>query len=467
MAREDAQRGDVSAENGTIASHRFLGGHSWLAAMRGDGDQQRRVVAMLRGAASIDVAAVIHEQGRALPADGAPVTPGRRMIFDVVVKNLRVGHRFPGGTLDAHDTWIELAVHDAAGHLVAEAGAQHEQSGADPTAHQIKAVQAGEDGQPLLAREAARFRAVIYNHTILPLSNPRDKRTQVLWGIRDFESRFGRKPEGMWLPETAMDLETLDVLAEAGIKFTVLAPHQVEIQPPFGQPATVRTSSKHRIAVFAYDGTLSHDVAFGALLKDPQDWLARLALAPHDIGAPICVDIATDGETFGHHHKAGITVLQSVLDGLTAAGLEGTNYSTFLARHPPRTFARVVERTSWSCAHGIERWRSNCGCRLVAGTSQEWRKPLREAFDWLRGEIDTLLATNGVAIPEDPMLAMTTQPMDWHARRMFSSCAWFFDHLDGVEPRICVAHAFRACELAGPDASRLREGLRIRLPSDD
>lgn len=168
MAREDAARGDVSAENGTIASHRFLGGHSWLAAMRGDGDQQRRVEAMLRGAASIDVAAVIHEQGRALPADGAPVIPGRRMIFDVVVKNLRVGHRFPGGTLDAHDTWIELAVHDAAGHLVAEAGAQHEQSGADPTAHQLKAIQAGEDGQPLLAREAARFRAVIYNHTILP-----------------------------------------------------------------------------------------------------------------------------------------------------------------------------------------------------------------------------------------------------------------------------------------------------------
>ena len=309
--------------------------------------------------------------------------------------------------------------------------------------------------------------AMPYHHIILPLASRRDKTIEVQWGIRDFQRRFGRTPEGMWLPETAMDLETLDVLAEAGIRFTVLAPHQVEIQPPFGQPATVRTSPKHRIAVFVYDGTLSHDVAFGALLKDPRDWLARLALPPHDIGAPICVNIATDGETFGHHHKTGITVLQSVLDGVALTGPEAINYSTFLARHPPRTFARVVERTSWSCAHGIERWRSNCGCRLVAGTSQEWRKPLREAFDWLRGEIDTLLATNGVAIPEDPMLAMTTQPMDWHARRMFSSCAWFFDHFDGVEPRICVAHAFRACELAGPDASRLREGLRIRLPSDD
>lgn len=168
MAREDATRGDVSAENGSIASHRFLGGHTWLAAMRGDSDGQRRAEAMLRGSASIDVAAVIHDQGRALPADGAPVTPGRRLVFDVVVKNLRVGHRFPGGTLDAHDTWIELAVHDAAGRLIAEAGAEHEESGADPTAHQLKAVQAGEDGHPLLAREAARFRAIIYNHTIAP-----------------------------------------------------------------------------------------------------------------------------------------------------------------------------------------------------------------------------------------------------------------------------------------------------------
>jgi len=309
--------------------------------------------------------------------------------------------------------------------------------------------------------------AMPYHHIILPLASRRDKTIEVQWGIRDFERRYGRTPEGMWLPETAMDLESLDVLAEAGIKFTVLAPHQVELQPPFGQPATVRTSAKHRIAVFVYDGTLSHDVAFGALLKDPGDWLARMVQPPHDIRAPICVDLATDGETFGHHHKTGITVLQGVLDGLGATGLETLNYATFLARHPPRTFARVVERTSWSCAHGIERWRSNCGCRLMAGTSQEWRQPLREAFDWLRGEIDAILATNGVAIPEEPMLAMNSQPMDWHARRMFSSCAWFFDHFDGVEPKICVAHAFRACELAGPDASRLREGLMIRLPSDD
>jgi alpha-amylase/alpha-mannosidase (GH57 family) len=309
--------------------------------------------------------------------------------------------------------------------------------------------------------------AMPYHHLILPLASRRDKEIEVRWGIRDFERRFGRSPEGMWVPETAVDLETLDVLAAAGIRFTALASHQVEIPPPFGQPGVVRTSANRRIAVFVYDGTLSHEVAFGTLLKDPRDWLARLTLPPHDIGAPICVDIATDGETFGHHHKTGIATLRAVLDRLGETGLEAVNYSTFLARHPPRTFARIVEGTSWSCAHGIERWRSDCGCRLVAGTSQEWRTPLREAFDWLRGEIDAILASRGITIPDDPAVARTAQPMDWHARRMFSSCGWFFDHFDGVEPAICLAHAYRACELAGPDASRLREGLMIRLASDN
>jgi alpha-amylase/alpha-mannosidase (GH57 family) len=305
--------------------------------------------------------------------------------------------------------------------------------------------------------------AMPYHHIILPLASRGDKAIEVRWGIRDFERRYGRSPEGMWLPETAVDLETLDVLAEAGIRFTVLAPHQVDVPPPFGEPAMVRTSPTRRIAVFVYDGTLSHDVAFGALLKDPRDWLARLTLSPHDIGAPICFDIATDGETFGHHHKTGITVLRSLLDGLEAPGVDALNYSTFLARHPPRSFARVVERTSWSCAHGIERWRSNCGCRLVAGTSQEWRKPVRAAFDWLREEIDAILAKQGITIPDDPTVASRTQPMDWHARRMFSSCAWFFDHLEGVEPAICIRHALQSIELSGPDRSRLLEGLRTRV----
>jgi predicted glycosyl hydrolase (DUF1957 family) len=215
----------------------------------------------------------------------------------------------------------------------------------------------------------------------------------------------------MWLPETAVDLETLDVLAANGIHFTVLAPHQVEILPPFGQPATVRTGSGRRIAVFAYDGHLSHDVAFGALLRNSKQWLARLALPPDDIGAPVCVDIATDGETYGHHHKQSIKTLRGVLDGIAAIGLEVQNYATFLARHPPRTFTRVVERTSWSCAHGVERWRSDCGCRLVAGTSQAWRTP-REALTGCAGS--DAIPRSGSKF-EDPAVAV--RPLDWHTRR--------------------------------------------------
>jgi len=306
--------------------------------------------------------------------------------------------------------------------------------------------------------------AMPYHHLILPLASRRDKEIEVRWGIRDFERRFGRPPEGMWLPETAVDLETLDVLAAQGIRFTVLAPHQIETPLPFGQPGTVRTGAGRRIAVFAYDGALSHDVAFGALLRDPAAFLARVTLPRHDIRAPVCLDIATDGETYGHHHKAGVNVLAAVLDGAGDLGLEVLNYAAFLARHPPRASARVVERTSWSCAHGVERWRADCGCRLVEGTSQAWRGPLRQAFDWLRGEIDALLAGGGLTVPEDPLLAARDLPMDWHARRMFSSCAWFFDHFNGVEPQLCLAHARRACELAGREGSRLLAGLQERLP---
>jgi len=304
--------------------------------------------------------------------------------------------------------------------------------------------------------------AMPYHHIILPLATRRDKEIEVRWGIRDFERRFGRSPAGMWLPETAVDSETLDVLATSGIQFTVLAPHQVDTPPPFGQPATVRTSSGRLIAVFVYDGMLSSEVAFGQLLTDSRAWLTRLTPSAHDIGAPVCVDIATDGETYGHHHRQGIAALQSVLDNIGTTGLEATNYAAFLARNPPRTFTRVVERTSWSCAHGVERWRSNCGCRLVAGTSQAWRAPLREAFDWLRGQIDSILTASGVTIPDDPAVAAKTVPMDWHARRMFSSCAWFFDYITGVEPLLAIAHAKRACELAGPDGTRLLETLSSR-----
>lgn len=169
MPLEEAPMGDAAATNGKVASHRFLGAHTWLASMRGEKEQLRRTAEMLRGSVSIDVAAVVHEGGeRTLPADGARVLPGERMTFDVVMRSLRVGHRFPGGVMDANDAWVEVTVHDARGKLLAEAGTQHEQSGADPSAHRLRALQAGDDGHPLLERQTHLFRAAVFNHTIPP-----------------------------------------------------------------------------------------------------------------------------------------------------------------------------------------------------------------------------------------------------------------------------------------------------------
>ena len=169
MPKEEATRGDPAAKEGKVASHRFLGGHTFLSAMRGDAEQLARARAVLEGAVSVDVAAVLHADGsRSLPADGATVTPGERLTFDVVVRNQRVGHRFPGGTVDSHDTWVEVTVSDASGKLLAEAGGEQEASGADPTAHVLRAVLAGADGKPLLEREVNRFRGLVVNHTLAP-----------------------------------------------------------------------------------------------------------------------------------------------------------------------------------------------------------------------------------------------------------------------------------------------------------
>jgi tetratricopeptide (TPR) repeat protein len=169
MPLEEAVQGDLAATAGKVASHRMLGGHTWLSAMRNDPATLERARAFLRGSASIDVAAATAADGaRTLPADGAALSAGTRMVLDVVVRNQRVGHRFPGGTLDAQDTWIELTVHDARGRLVAEAGTEHERGGDDPSAHRLRALLADDDGKPLLEREVNRFRAVVFNHTLLP-----------------------------------------------------------------------------------------------------------------------------------------------------------------------------------------------------------------------------------------------------------------------------------------------------------
>jgi hypothetical protein len=323
--------------------------------------------------------------------------------------------------------------------------------------------------------------AMPYHHIILPLASRRDKVTEVRWGIRDFRRRFGRDPEGMWLPETAADDETLDVLALEGIAFTVVAPHQVKRRPLYGLPGVARTSGGHRIAVIPYDGATSHDVAFGPLLRDAEAWAARMVLPPDDIGGPKLVALATDGETFGHHHKFSEMALAATLDRLGHTPVRIENFASFLAAHPPRDAVVLTGAGSWSCSHGVERWRADCGCRTAAGTSQAWRAPLRQATDHLKAEVDARFEAEGASLVADPWAARDAHDRDarsdhpirfrellemqWHALAMFTSCGWFFDDLSGLETLIILRHAARATELAGEDGPALLAEFRAALRS--
>lgn len=345
--------------------------------------------------------------------------------------------------------------------------------------------------------------AQAYNHIILPLANRRDKRTQVLWGIRDFEHRFGRSPEGLWLPETAVDLETLDLLAEAGIRFTILAPHQAgrvrrmgvgdwhdvtgaKIEPR--RAYLQRLPSGRSITIFFYDGPASQGVAFEGLLTDGEQLAQRLVGLFSDYRSwAELVHIATDGETYGHHHRHGDMALAYALHIIESEGLARlTNYGEYLERHPPTHEVEIIENTSWSCAHGIDRWRSNCGCRTGGepGWNQAWRKPLRDALDWLRDSLAPAYEERARALLRDPwaarddysrvilgrspellerflarhatrslaenekVTAVKLLELQRHAMLMYTSCGWFFNELSGIETVQVIQYAGRALQLA-------------------
>ncbi|HWW62545.1 MAG TPA: glycoside hydrolase, partial [Thermoanaerobaculia bacterium] len=211
--------------------------------------------------------------------------------------------------------------------------------------------------------------AQAYNHIILPLANDRDKRTQVRWGIRDFEVRFGRRPEGMWLPETAVDIASLEALAAEGIAFTILEPSQAKQAVDPTRPYLCELPSGRSIAIFFYDGPISRAVAFENLLARGEVFAHRLLGAfADDLTRPQLVNIATDGETYGHHHRFGEMALAYALQIIEARpDVRITNYGEFLAEHPPTHEVEIVENTAWSCAHGVERWRSDCGCNAGGG----------------------------------------------------------------------------------------------------
>jgi alpha-amylase/alpha-mannosidase (GH57 family) len=361
-----------------------------------------------------------------------------------------------------------------------------------------------------------------YGHMILPLARPRDKRTQVLWGIRDFEHRFGRPPEGMWLPETAVDSETLEVLAASGIRFTILSPHQALEWREIGQerweeaggidtrrPYEVRLGSGGSIALFFYDGPASHAVAFGGLAEGA-DTLARILRERFAGGdAPQIVSVATDGETYGHHFRGGDRVLSELLSRFErGSDIHLTNYAEYLADHPPRHEVRIHEMTSWSCAHGVGRWKEECGCSTGGhpGWRQSWRAPLRQALDSLRDALDAIFEEHGGKLFRDPWLARDASIelvlsggagaegfLERHAGRrldaeetsralalfemercgmaMFTSCGWFFDDPSGLETRQVLRYAACAIEIAeGLSGERLEESFLGKLeaaPSND
>ncbi|HLP17179.1 MAG TPA: DUF3536 domain-containing protein [Bacteroidota bacterium] len=346
--------------------------------------------------------------------------------------------------------------------------------------------------------------AQVYNHVIMPLANAADKRTQIVWGKADFVHRFGREPEAMWLAETAVDVETLELLAGAGMKYVILAPHQAKrfrkIDDPKEEwtetpdasidpkmPYLCRLASGREIALFFYDGPVSHDLSFGDMLKSGEKFVERLMAAfRKEDDTPQLVNIATDGETYGHHARYGDMALAYCLHTISAQNLACvTNYGEYLEKFPPAFEAEINENTSWSCVHGVERWKSDCGCNSGRqGWNQQWRAPLREALDWLRDElipvyerevrpftgdpwelrnkyIDVILdrspenidrffseaLTREISGEEKTKLLLLLE-MQRHALLMYTSCGWFFDEVSGIETVQVMLYAARVMQLA-------------------
>ncbi|MEQ1587891.1 MAG: DUF3536 domain-containing protein, partial [Cyclobacteriaceae bacterium] len=341
--------------------------------------------------------------------------------------------------------------------------------------------------------------AQVHSHLIMPLCNARDKVTQVNWGIRDFEFRFKRKPEGMWLAETAVDTETLEILAEHKIKFTVLAPRQAkavrkiaDVDWTVVNDRSVNTTkayhcnlpSGNSIVVFFYEGDISQAIAFNGLLNDGKRFADRLlnTIDKNDKG-PQLVHVATDGETYGHHHKHGEMALAFCLDYIEKEGrAKLTNYGQFLELCPPQDEAQIIENSSWSCVHGVERWRENCGCNTgKPGWHQLWRKPLRDSLDWLRENVEMIFEREASKVVKDPWKArneyinivlkrsddnikrflkdhalndgapnriLRIMEMQRHAMLMYTSCGWFFDEISGIETTQVLQYACRVIQLA-------------------
>ena len=364
--------------------------------------------------------------------------------------------------------------------------------------------------------------AQAHSHLILPLANQRDKVTQVKWGLRDFEYRFGRKSEGIWLAETAVDTATLEVLAEEGVKYTILAPRQMKafrhVNEEHWTSANdgfdtrrsykVNLPSGKSVALFFYDGQIAQDVAFKGLLNDGNHFADHITNSFDDNDELQLVHIATDGETYGHHHRKGEMALASCLHKIETGDVATlTNYAEFLEKFPPTWEAQIHDNSSWSCVHGVERWKSNCGCSSGRpGWNQEWRAPLREGLDWLREYLKELYEKEAGVYLKDPWAARndyidilinrnekTIQNfLDKHATRelssaeltitirllelqkfamyMYTSCGWFFDEISGIETNQILQYALRSMQyikyFTDEDVMSTFSGYMERAPSN-
>ncbi len=355
----------------------------------------------------------------------------------------------------------------------------------------------------------------VYDHVILPLANDRDKETEVLWGMADFERRFHHKPDALWLPETAVNYATLQVLVKHGIHYLILSPFQASRVRPFGgkrwtdvSQGRIDTTQPYRcfirdasgkkrldsfIDIFFYNGIISKEIAFGGLLNDGNTFCDRfLQFYEESTRRPQLIHIATDGETYGHHKKFGDMALAYALhQGFPSRGVEMINYGAFLKRFPPVYEVEVDEGpkgegTSWSCAHGVGRWKEDCGDSTggMPGWNQKWRAPLREGLNLLRDELSAIFEKEGKEIfhsawearngyidvilnrsPESinsffekygvgnldeagRIKGLKLLEMQRHALQMYASCGWFFADLSGIETILILQHAGRAIQLA-------------------
>ncbi|MCA1826044.1 MAG: DUF3536 domain-containing protein [Myxococcales bacterium] len=340
--------------------------------------------------------------------------------------------------------------------------------------------------------------AQAYNHAILPLCNDRDLRTQIRWGAADFRHRFRREPQGIWLPETAADLRTLQAAFDEGLRFTILSPDQcTRVRAPGGEwqdargarfdpsrPYNVRLPSGDWFAVFFYDGPISRAVAFGEALRAGDDLVRRIdAGFSAGRGHDEVLVVAVDGETFGHHRKGGDEALASAVRKLSQRGdVQLVNLGQALQLFPPIHEAEIAERSSWSCGHGIERWRGDCGCQTGGrpGWKQAWRAPLRDALDRLRDRLAALYEREAGQLLRDPwrardefievvldperrhaeaflarhglngpaVKALQLLEMQRQAMLMYTSCGWFFSEISGLETVQILKYAARALQLA-------------------